>query len=101
MKKILALVLALMMILSMTACNISGGDDVEITLWTYPIGGWGNQATVDALIADFEAANPGIKVKVEYLDYTNGDDKVTDGPACQLRNLVGYLRRHFDADVVV
>ena len=76
MKKILALVLALMMILSMTACNISGGGDVEITLWTYPIGGWGTQATVDALIADFEAANPGIKVKVEYLDYTNGDDKV-------------------------
>ena len=76
MKKILALVLAMMMILSMTACNISGGGDVEITLWTYPIGGWGNQATVDTLIANFEAANPGIKVKVEFIDYQNGDDKV-------------------------
>ena len=76
MKKILAMVLALALVLSLGACSISGGDDVELTLWTYPIGGWGNQATVDALIADFEAANPGIKVKVEYLDYTNGDDKV-------------------------
>ena len=76
MKKILAMILALMMVLSLCACNIYGGDDVEITLWTYPIGGWGTQATVDELIADFEAANPGIKVKVEYLDYTNGDDKV-------------------------
>ena len=42
----------------------------------YPIGGWGTQATVDSLIADFEAANPGIKVKVEFIDYQNGDDKV-------------------------
>ena len=51
-------------------------EPVEITLWTYPIGGWGNAETVDTLIADFEAANPGITVTVEYLDYTNGDDQV-------------------------
>ena len=54
MKKILAMILALMMVLSLGACSVSGGEDVEITLWTYPIGGWGNQATVDTLIADFE-----------------------------------------------
>ena len=47
----------------------------EITLWTYPIGGWGDQATVDALMADFEAAS-GIKVNVDYLTYADGDDKV-------------------------
>ena len=77
MKKILAMVLVLIMVLSLCACNVSkGGEDVEITLWTYPIGGWGTQATVDALIADFEAANPGIKVTVEYLTYSDGDDKV-------------------------
>ena len=77
MKKILAMALVLIMVLSLCACNLTKtGENVEITLWTYPIGGWGNQATVDALIADFEAANPGIKVKVEFLDYTNGDDKV-------------------------
>ena len=76
MKKILAMLLAVMMVLSMAACTVSDGEDVEITLWTYPIGGWGTQATVDALIADFEAANPGIKVTVEYLTYSDGDDKV-------------------------
>ena len=77
MKKILALVLVLVMVMALGACNIEKqGEDVELTLWTYPIGGWGDQATVDALIASFEEANPGIKVKVEYLDYTNGDDKV-------------------------
>ncbi len=78
MKKILALVLAAMMLLSMVACNVStiGGETVELTLWTYPIGGWGNQATVDALLAAFHEANPNIKVTVEYLTYTDGDDKV-------------------------
>ena len=77
MKKIIAMILALMMVLSLAACTVeNSSEQVEITLWTYPIGGWGNQATIDALIADFEAANPGIKVKVEFLDYTNGDDKV-------------------------
>ncbi len=78
MKKILAILLAVVMLMSMAACNVSfsNGETTEITLWTYPIGGWGNQETVDALIADFEAANPGIKVTVEYLTYTDGDDKV-------------------------
>ena len=102
MKKFIALLLSLVMVLGLCACTVtnnstpateapatSAGEEtpateaaapaaetVEISLWTYPIGGWGTQATVDALIADFEAANPGIKVTVEYLDYTNGDDKV-------------------------
>ena len=77
MKKFIALLLALVMVIGLCACNVTkAGDNVEITLWTYPIGGWGTQETVDALIADFEAANPGIKVTVEYLTYADGDDKV-------------------------
>ncbi len=48
----------------------------EITLWTYPIGSWGDAATVDGLIANFNAVYPDIKVTVEYLDYTNGDDQI-------------------------
>ena len=88
MKKLLALVLALMMVVGLLAACGGGddttggtepaGDTTTITLWTYPIGGWGTQETVNALIADFEAANPGIKVKVEYLDYTNGDATVAN-----------------------
>ena len=77
MKKILAVLLVLVMVLSLCACTVStGGKKTEITLWTYPIGNWGDQATVDALIADFEKANPDITVKVEFIDYQNGDDKV-------------------------
>ena len=80
MKKIPALLLALVMVFALVACGNNenpgnNGDAVEITLWTYPIGGWGNADTVAQMTADFEAAT-GIKVTVEYLDYTNGDDKV-------------------------
>ena len=51
----------------------AGGSDVsaDITLWTYPIGEWGNAETVDSLIQDFNKEYPGINVTVEYLDYTN------------------------------
>ena len=101
MKKLIAMLLALVMVLGLCACSVSEAPApteapkadapaadapeapeaeapaaaTEITLWTYPIGGWGNQDTVAALTADFEAAT-GIKVTVEYLDYQNGDDKV-------------------------
>ncbi len=105
MKKIIALLLALVMVLAMAACSVEKtpttqaptqapaqennetpvdneepADNTvepakELTLWTYPIGGWGDQATVDALMADFETAT-GIKVTVEYLTYSDGDDKV-------------------------
>ena len=74
MKKILAIVLALCMVASLAV--FAGAEPAkEITLWTYPIGQWGNAEAVEALMADFEAAT-GIKVTVEYLDYTNGDDQV-------------------------
>ena len=101
MKKILAMLLALVMVLSLAACSVekapvetnapetqapvaekpvetepAGPAPVEISLWTYPIGGWGNDATVQELIAAFNAEYPHITVKVEYLDYSTGDDKV-------------------------
>ena len=95
MKKILALLMASVMIFSMVACSVEKEDAQpaasaeteteaeaevattadEITLWTYPIGGWGNQETVDALVAGF-AEKTGINVTVEYLTYADGDDKV-------------------------
>lgn len=59
-----------------TAAEAPAGGSTDITLWTYPIGGWGDSAVVDGLIASFNAAHPEINVTVEYLDYTNGDDQV-------------------------
>ena len=103
--KILSLVLAGAMLVSATACGSKSSDTpapaddkaaestekepeaeapaedtaaegASITLWTYPIGNWGDSATVDSLIASFNEVHPEIQVTVEYLDYTNGDDQI-------------------------
>ncbi len=90
MKKLLALVLALCMVFALCACGVTkapaeepapaegepAAAKTEISLWTYPVGKWVDEATVSALIADFNAVYPDITVKVEYLDYTTGDDKL-------------------------
>lgn len=49
----------------------------DITLWTYPIGKFQDADTVNGFIASFNEKYPDIKVSVEYLDYTSGDDQVT------------------------
>ena len=102
MKKIIALLLALVMVLGLCACTVeeapapteapkaeapkdetpvatepAGPAPVEISLWTYPIGKWVDAETVASLIADFNAVYPHITVNVEYLDYTNGDDTLS------------------------
>jgi len=73
MKKLLALVLCLLMVVPFAA----QAENVEITLWTYPIGSWANESTVNEVIANFNAVHPEIKVNVQYLDYQSGDDQVT------------------------
>ena len=101
MKKLIAMLLALVMVFGLVACSVETVEPttapaateaapaaseaateapaapVEISLWTYPIGKWVDEATVAELIADFNAVYPNITVKVEYLDYTNGDDKLS------------------------
>ena len=102
-RKVLALVLALCIVLSLAACT--GGNDPDPTkapapsekpqetqnqpeqpgtndltanlvLATYPVGKMTDQATMNALIADFNAVYPNVKIEVNYLDYTNGDQTV-------------------------
>ena len=87
MKKLLAMLLAFVMVCGLVACggNSTGNESpspdqggenaTEITLWTYPIGGWGDEAQVKALTDAFYN-DTGIKVKVEFLAYADGDDKV-------------------------
>lgn len=48
----------------------------DITLWTYPVGSWGNAEVVDGLLVAFNEKYPDVNVSVEYLDYQNGDDQV-------------------------
>ena len=98
MKKLLALLLVGAMSLSMVACGGAkeeapaatenpeateqeateeAAGATDITLWTYPVGKFGDSATVDGIIAAFNEVYPNINVSVEYLDYTSGDDQVT------------------------
>ena len=72
MKKWFALLLCLVLLVPAFALA-----ETEITLWTYPIGSWSKSDVVDEIVANFNAVYPDIKVKVEYLDYTSGDDQVT------------------------
>lgn len=86
-KKWMSLLLCAGMMAGLSACGGSedtgAGDDsssseaTQITLWTYPIGSWGDSATVDGIVAAFNEQYPDISVSVEYLDYTSGDDQVT------------------------
>ena len=77
MKKFFALVLALAMVLGLWACTVEQTEDqVEISLWTYPIGDWGKEETVNKIISDFNKVHPNIKVSVQYLTYNDGDDKI-------------------------
>ena len=64
---------------SAAATGETSGDSLsaDITMWTYPIGKFGDAETVNNMIAKFQETHPGINVTVEYLDYTNGDDQVT------------------------
>ncbi len=99
MKKFIALLLALVMVLSLAACAVektepqapatnppaAAGDKettpaapataTEITVWVYPVGGWGDEAKVKPLVEKF-TADTGISVKLEWLAYADGDDKV-------------------------
>lgn len=98
MKKTLSMAIASIttLALALTACGAAGGaqstagsastaadsangsaKETSITLWTYPIGQWQKQDTVNGFIKKFNEKHPEIKVNVEYLDYKSGDDKVT------------------------
>lgn len=91
MKKLLALLLALVLVVSVFAGCASkpaetpsseapssdAAQPTSITLWTYPIGAWKDAETVDGFVKAFNAQYPEITVKVEYLDYSTGDDQVT------------------------
>ena len=83
MKKLLAFLLALTLMLSVTACgqdaaaNDDGQGAINLTLWTYPAGDWGDAAKVEDLLAQFNSVYPDIHVTVQCLDETTGDDKLS------------------------
>lgn len=82
MKKLLALLLALLLTLSLAACGKDDGEEpeenvTELTLWTFPAGDWGNEAAVETLLAQFNRVYPNIHVTLQCLDEKTGDDKLS------------------------
>lgn len=55
----------------------SGPEEVELTLWTFPVGNWGNPTTVANMLAAFHKEYPNIHISAEYLNYDNGDEMVS------------------------
>ncbi|MCI8870184.1 MAG: extracellular solute-binding protein [Lawsonibacter sp.] len=101
-RKTLAMLLATTMVVGLAACGSKPSEPVSstpaappaastpaastpaapadnvadsITVWVYPVGGWGDEAKVKPLIDKF-TADTGIKVNMEWLAYADGDDKV-------------------------
>ena len=56
--------------------NSESRENTELTLWTFPIGNWGNPTSVGSMLADFHKEYPDIHVSVEYLSYDTGDEKI-------------------------
>ncbi len=93
MKKIVLLCLALFTAAVLSACNskneeavkdqekAENGQETEITLWTFPVGNWGNQTAVSGLITSFQREYPDIRVNVECMSYDNGDQKIREAVA--------------------
>ena len=72
-----AVVLGAAMLSSAAAADEASKDlSADISLWTYPVGSWGDEASIQALISDFNAEYPNVNVSVQLLDYANGDDQV-------------------------
>ena len=82
MKELLALLLALLMLLSLAGCGKQAQEDeesavIELTLWTFPAGDWGDPAAVETLLTQFNSVYPDIHVTVQCLDEATGDDKLS------------------------
>ena len=92
MKKRCALIGVLLSAVLLSSCGgktlIIESEDVdedrevtELTLWTFPIGNWGNPTAVGSILADFHKKHPDIHVSVEYLNYNNGDERIDQAQA--------------------
>ena len=83
MKKLLTFLLALTLVLSVTACgqDAAANDEeqsvIELTLWTYPIGDWVDETAVNNLLTQFNTVYPDIHVTVQCLDEATGDDSLS------------------------
>jgi len=81
MKKLLCVLLALLTVLNVTGCSkkeeVVDENTTELVFWVHTEETW--LKSYEKIIADFEAANPGIKVKMEDFPYDEFESKVLTG----------------------
>lgn len=95
MKRLLTLTLSVLLILTAcTGCGRQTDDskkeaeteipaptkeqDVELSLWTYPVGNLGNESTLSSLIGAFHRAYPHIHVSIHTVNYETGDAEIEE-----------------------
>ena len=96
MRRALSLVLALALALMLAGCGQPGAPDetgtpedgdaseaeqIELTLWTYPVGGWSSRSTVSSAVSAFHREHPEIHVSVQLLTYETGASQIEDAIA--------------------
>lgn len=94
MKKFLTLLLAALMLLSLASFAIAE-ETTELVMWTFPFSNDDTAAEererYDNMIAEFEAANPGIKVTIEIIPWGNRETKMLTAIAANAGPDVMYL----------
>ena len=92
MKRTLIAVCLLLSAILLSSCGSAPGhtepdedsgrpDDLELTLWTFPVGNWGNPTAVSNLLTGFHKEHPNIHISVEYLSYETGDAAISQAVA--------------------
>ena len=56
-------------------------EEIDLTLWTYPVGGWASASTMSSLVSSFNQAYPNIHVTVQILSYETGDSEMEEAIA--------------------
>jgi multiple sugar transport system substrate-binding protein len=82
MYKILMGMVSLLLVLSVVGCGAKTSGPVTIHVLTMDQAGL-KPAEIDQIVKDFEAQNPGITVKMEYLGYDYVHDKIVTGMAAK------------------
>lgn len=58
--------------------NTIDEEKIEISLWSYPIGGWNKSGNISSLLSSFRRAYPNIQVNVQTISYEEGDAKIEE-----------------------
>ncbi len=74
MKKLLSLLLVLLMVCGLASTASASGEPTVVKFWTHVNGAW--NASYEGLIAEFEAANPDVKIEYTTLPYEEFEAKM-------------------------